>query len=521
MGENLHDIDKLFRDAIDEHEEMPAGKVWDSIENNLDKSNIIQIKRRYNNFKRIAIVLILLLSATVIYQLQVKTKAPVKAGLVNNATGDKQTPAGNTGNKKEIVSNGDTEPVNTANEESSSNTAKEEINNAAKEDNFTVQQQQTGQVVTDNIPVVEKNKFNPRAKNISSKNGNEKYSAGNNDEAVLTKNPIKKSTARKTKIVVRNGRAEGMNEEDDRLSQENTSLNNTNELIALQKTKAEKLLHDGAGSTAEKISTRNMLPDVNVAVNTIKNKKDKHPFHFNIMPFYAPQYSFTRIVDNHASTVAPPPGNNRREEIKKSENHETAASFGVLIQVPVSKRWRIQTGITYLKKSIGIEPKKIFAKLESDGNVKYRFDCSSGYTFVSTKSTTTPAVGDSVSAVSSSNKLHYISVPLAVSYKFSAGKFDIMPTMGGGINFLAKQKIDTEVLQGSSKTSQTIKTIHGLKSSYYNALAAVAIDYNINKKIALNITPAANFALSAINKDAVVKSYPNSIGVAAGVKIKF
>jgi hypothetical protein len=36
----------------------------------------------------------------------------------------------------------------------------------------------------------------------------------------------------------------------------------------------------------------------------------------------------------------------------------------------------------------------------------------------------------------------------------------------------------------------------------------------------LNITPSGNFALSSINKDAAVKSYPNSFAVAGGIKIK-
>jgi len=515
MGENLHDIDKLFRDAIDEHEEMPAGKLWDSIENNLDKSNIIQIKRKYNNFKRIAIALILLLSATVIYQLQVKTKVPVKETVVNNAGTDKQTTAGNTGNEKAIISNDNNELINTTGEESSNNAANKEITNAAGEDNFTTQQQTD----SDNITAGGKSGFYRKSKNGSSNNNNDKYIV-ENDAAGFVKRPIKKSSVRKTKIVVRNGRAEEMNEADNMLLQEDIALNNTNELTALQKIRVEKLLRDRAGSNTEKISARNVSPDVNAGTSAVK-KKDKRSFHFNIMPFYAPQYSYTRIVDNHTSSLTPPPGNNRKEEIKNAENHENAASFGVLVEVPVSKKWSVQTGVTYLKKSITIEPKKIFAKLENDGKVKYRFECSSGYTYVSSKSNTTPAVGDSVSAVSSTNKLHYISVPLAVSYTFSAGKFDIKPTAGGGINFLAKQKIDTEVLQGNSKTSQTIKNIHGLKSVYYNALAAIAVDYNINRKIALNITPTANFALTSINKDAVVKSYPNSIGVAAGIKIKF
>jgi hypothetical protein len=38
--------------------------------------------------------------------------------------------------------------------------------------------------------------------------------------------------------------------------------------------------------------------------------------------------------------------------------------------------------------------------------------------------------------------------------------------------------------------------------------------------MALSLVPSGNFALTSINKDAAVKSYPNSFGVAAGLKIK-
>jgi hypothetical protein len=86
---------------------------------------------------------------------------------------------------------------------------------------------------------------------------------------------------------------------------------------------------------------------------------------------------------------------------------------------------------------------------------------------------------------------------------------------------LTRQKIETELVGASTNEKQTISTIQGLKKTYFNAFAGVALEYNVSKKIALNITPVSNFALSAINKDAAVKSYPNSFGVAGGVKIKF
>ncbi|MEY2917257.1 MAG: hypothetical protein RIS73_971, partial [Bacteroidota bacterium] len=205
---------------------------------------------------------------------------------------------------------------------------------------------------------------------------------------------------------------------------------------------------------------------------------------------------------------------------KKEEQHQNAFSTGVLVDIPLGKNWSIQSGITYISKNISIEPKKIYARLDTDGKAKYLFDCSSGYTYISSKTGSVPAVGDSINATNSTNSLGYLGIPLGFNYAFSTGKFNIIPVAGIISNFLVKQGIETELTQGATKEKQIISTIQGLKSTYFNAFAGVALEYNVSKRIALNITPSGNFALSSINKDAAVKSYPNSFAVAGGIKIK-
>jgi hypothetical protein len=170
-----------------------------------------------------------------------------------------------------------------------------------------------------------------------------------------------------------------------------------------------------------------------------------------------------------------------------------------------------------------MDPKKIFAKMDADGKVKYRFDCSSGYTYISLKSGTaaTPVVGDSVVAAASTNTLKYIGVPLALTYTVNLGKFNIVPTFGTVANFLAKQQIETEITQPGSSEKQTINSIQGLKSSYFNLFSGISFEYNLNKRVAFSVIPSGNFALTAINKNAAVKSYPNSFALTGGIKIKF
>jgi hypothetical protein len=527
MEENLHDIDKLFRDAIEGQEEMPSGKVWDAIDHNLDKSNVIQIKRKYNNLKRLAVALLLLLSGTVIYEIQSKKSG--KEEVVKNKGIENKGNTNNNGAKTKA--NTEDKKLNSADNTTTSNSTaadNAEIKNAGKDlQNDAVNtviekdEQNLNQKTAIGAEQKSKNKFS--IKTPKAEGGDEIVNENTLPEQG-NKSGIKKSSIHKTKIRVKNAAAaedETVDENDIVQNATNKSgvTANSNELRALQNDKIEKIASDMQKNNVAKIDSKRISPDAYVATAKNKSLKNPKPFHINVMPFYSPQFSFNRLEDDHHDPGPQP--RNGREEIKKDEQHETSSSFGVLVEIPVGKKWSVQSGITYLNKKISIEPKKIFAKLDNDGKVKYRFDCSSGYTYINPKTGTSPAIGDSVSAAASTNTLQYVGIPLGINYTFLLGKFSIIPTAGTTINFLTKQQIETELIQGSTKEKQTISTIQGLKKTYFNAFAGIALEYSLGKRMALNLTPTGSFALTSINKDAAVKSYPNSFGITTGIKIKF
>jgi hypothetical protein len=540
MSKNLHDIDKLFRDSLEGHEEMPSDKVWDALDNNLDKSNVISIKRKYNNLKRIAIVLLLLLLGTIVYEIQ--SKKTGKGGIEvvkNNGTDKNENKKNITGNTTQNSGTGKSDQGANDQVKSDNSTASgnREVNNAGKDSGVSTDKDMVNSTLLTpadqkankktEIGVQQKANLKLKIRNPKIENGEEIA----NESIVLpegNKSSIKKSTIHKTRITIKNATAaEDINDEESTVLKNNnttkvkSAVAVSNELRALQNEEMESIPANLKKSEMVKVSVKRISPDANVATVAvkIKNNKSAKPFHFNLMPFYSPQFSFNRLEDDHRDPGPQP--RNGREQIKEDEQRERSSSLGVLVEIPLGKKWGLQSGITLLNKEISIEPKKIFAKLDIDGKVKYRFDCSSGYTFISLKAGTTPAVGDSVNAVASTNTLQYVGIPLAVNYTISLGKFSVIPTLGTTINFLTRQKIETELVGASTNEKQTISTIQGLKKTYFNAFAGVALEYNVSKKIALNITPVSNFALSAINKDAAVKSYPNSFGVAGGVKIKF
>lgn len=528
MDENLHDIDKLFRDPIEEHEEMPSGKVWNAIDNNLDKSNIVSIKKKYNNLKKLAVALLLLLLGTIVYEVQT-SKTPEKNVTVNktsdkedNETADKQTAQSAKQNRLGTEDSTGAKSVNSNNFTTNNAVNKDDENTTSGD-----AQKSTDNVITD--PLSE----NTGAANNNTVKSNKSKSKDVTDDAlqpdVNERAVVKKSSKQQTKIKVHNGAAAAYTDE------EGNGLNDNEEnkdaiagLSPLDRTKAERIKSKKQSNKLQ-INTGRISPDALEKSSLAKNKSTKNPkpFHFSVTPFFSPQFSSNNIrEESHTQNSGPggpppPPPGGSRDHIKKEEQHQTAFSTGILVDIPLGKNWSIQSGITYLNKNISIEPKKIYARLDKDGKAKYLFDCSSGYTYISSKTGSTPVVGDSINVTNSSNSLGYLGIPVGLTYAFSAGKFNIIPTVGAVTNFLVKQQIQTELIQGATKEKQTINTIQGMKPVYFNAVAGIAFEYNLSKRIVFNVMPTGNFALSSINKEAAVKSYPNSFGVSGGVKIRF
>lgn len=556
MSENLHDIDKLFRDAIEGHEDMPGEKVWDAVDAGLDKSNVVHIKRKYNNLKRIAAVLLLLLLTVVGYEIfKPATAGKDVAGNgtlpAQNAVTDKtnSSAAGNTAaaDKSGMTpqpQNNDTINGSSRQANSVANAGYDSLHAAAQATDNTPQNSKTAKVpvpnkITTGISTAADNSNSTvntdtdAAAAVKKKQRNGAPVTGTKsgaDEDAANKTTGNKSFKNKTKIKVKSPLPQQY--EDDSISAEGDATvvkaTVTGELPPLENTRVSTL-----AERINKAVAANEIPAVNRRSPETVIKKLNRPksFHFNLMPYFSPQFASSSLKEEShgytqtSSAGGPPPPrpgrDNHKEQYKDDEQTQTAYTAGLAAEIPLSKKWSIQSGISYTQKNIRIEPKKIYARADKDGKVKYVFDCSSGYSYISAKTGATPVAGDSIAATSSKNTLGYIGVPLSVNYKFSLGKFSILPSFGTVLNFLAKQKIETALVQGTAKEPQTISKIEGLKSSYFTATTGVAFEYNVNKRVAVNIMPSGNFALTSINKDAAVQSYPNAFGVAGGLKIKF
>nr|MDQ6904057.1 hypothetical protein [Bacteroidota bacterium] len=75
MNKDLHNIDDLFKKALEEHEELPSDRVWNNIDKNLDKRKVISIGKKYNKLKWAAAFLLLFSVGMAMYILRLHSRS--------------------------------------------------------------------------------------------------------------------------------------------------------------------------------------------------------------------------------------------------------------------------------------------------------------------------------------------------------------------------------------------------------------------------------------------------------------
>lgn len=509
MDKNLPDIENLFRSNLDDNEEMPSSKVWEGVEQSLDKDNVLTIKKKYSNLKRVAVLLLLLLTGLCIYDLH---KSYQKREL---ATGNKSINKGivkpeGYKNKTNIITPLRTDSFKLV-MKVKTNIAKG-LSMLSKEDASIVKVKKAKRMSSEYFV---KSDLKQKERNVfSSKN---KVFSTQRNEIVDTKKPHKILT-------------------------ETYSVNQTNrsghghKSLPVKGRVAEdqnKFFQSEISSFPDRgkfnVSMMNTIKikpavilittaDINNNLSSVKKVQDQRtatPSKLSVSLFFSPDFAWYRlqndVPDNHAADA---------DEIEKSEQHDFSSSVGALIDYKLSKHWNIQSGLTFSNTTITVEPKTIYAQADNSGSVKYRFNTSSGYSYILPSFSSSPGIGDSLYAFTSTHTLQYIGIPLAIKYNFTKGNFNFNAMLGLSTNFLTKGKIETVLEKGTSNEAEIINNIQGLKSTYLSGLLGVGAEYNLSKRTAITFMPTARFAISAINKGTVVKSYPNSFGLATGIRIK-
>ncbi|MEP6597135.1 MAG: outer membrane beta-barrel protein [Ginsengibacter sp.] len=474
MDENLQNIEDLFKNALENDEEQLPPKVWNNIDHILDKDNLVSIKRKYNSLKKLATLLLLLLICFSIYELSKEFRTDLKKE--NNLIA-KDEISKNTNDKKLV-------------EKKYSNTKRqlgpvEEIN--AINENLTT-----------------KNNFNDFANQAKS---NSKNSSDIKRSQILPdyndnyKMSLKNYEAVKAEPQINNNNDRQMNIELQYLKPgEKISM------VAMDSIKSLSL------SPFNKIA---FIVDEKKIQQKNRKVEDRKVSRFSVTTFFSPDFASYHLEDDEDDNQ---PDN--ANTFHKKETHDLSSTSGALMDYKLNNRWSLQSGITFSNTNITLDPTIIYAEIDNTGSIKYRINLSSGYGFILPSFRVNPNVGDSLYVFTSAHNLQYIGIPLAIKYNIEKGKFNFNVFAGTSVNLLVKGKVETLVENGTNNEIEVLNNLHGLKKIYFYGSAGIGMEYKLDKKFALTFSPTMRFALNSINKNASVKSYPNSFGLLSGIKIR-
>lgn len=514
MSENIHNIDKLFKDRIEQHEEEPSPNVWNAIDNDLDKKKIVSVSKKYYKLKWVAIALLLFSFGLGMYVLQItKTdreivkKNSVEKPLKNNNDSVKN----NVKDLNQVLGKNNAQIRKTK-----GLIQKKVLHDTAEKNNYITSNggQDNNKIVPDEFfrdSLVEQNKTAKLNKGVAISPGEKKKNTtepeGKNNEATISnKESIKEKESYQNFLPFE----KSIN--DIPVAPQSPGMQHQ-QLFITPFLNPEILLSNPNAAYATGIENTKAINENYKKQKKTSIKVSKEPL-FSATIFFSPDIISYNIESDH-----PRFREDDKDEIKKNESPKFSSTFGILIGYNMNKSWKIQSGATVFTRVTNINSKTIYARPDNNGNVDFRLNCFSGSTVIPLKSGIPPTPGDSTNA-SAQNSLQYLGVPLVVQYNISKGKLSINPAAGIAVNFLLKNKIETVIktINGNESGSTNVQ---GLKSSYLNGSISLGAEYKLSKKIALSFVPTARFALSSINRGEPVKTTLNSVGFATGLTFKF
>ncbi|MDP4284389.1 MAG: outer membrane beta-barrel protein [Bacteroidota bacterium] len=498
MNKNLQNIEDLFYSALNDIEEVPSQNFWESVDEQLNQNKIISIKKDYTNLKRIALMLLLLLISFSLFEINTNQYS-------NKLANNNEFHSDKLRKSTIIINKALSRKITT-----DSSVAMDEFHIKGYKKENILGKNSIGKYNGTNIrsganPI---NRYDQdRKKNIPEISISEKGVSENQ------KNLAHGHKGNPTLQFVYPDRIENSNEiKDEKLIVENNDEKIENKLIENFKLQLKDSVNTKKSIESKIVFKSNVSNKSNNDLTKIYNEVKASAY--SITLFFSPDIAWYRLHNDNFSNQS-----NNAVGFEREEKHEFSSTYGVLIDYNLNKRWGVQTGVTLSNINITINPETLYAQPDNTGNIKYRINTSSGYGYVLPSFSSSPVIGDSLYAFTSTHSLQYIGVPIAVTYNFYLGKFKLNVVEGLSANLLVKSKLETTVENGFQNSSESINKIQGLKNIYFSGLTGINVDLRLTKRTSISITPTMRYALNSINKNTPVKSYPVSFGSVVGLKI--
>ena len=124
----------------------------------------------------------------------------------------------------------------------------------------------------------------------------------------------------------------------------------------------------------------------------IRLQQPKFIDRFSITPYFSQEFAGYNFSDND---IKAPNG----KEIEKAERNIFSASVGVYLNYKINKRWMLQTGLSYSWSRSIMDSSQSYAVKNGGGDIAFKLNTASGYSFLHSPSFIVPMVGDSMATL--------------------------------------------------------------------------------------------------------------------------
>ncbi len=499
MNEDLHKEDEPFKKAYENSEEPPSPHVWSQLEARLNERDAVYYRRKFTAWKSIACVLIFMLSSVSLYNIY-EGNTPSFSHAKEH---DKNKHAINSDSivtiqphihSKVLASMNNKQPATTRSSPTPDNdsyklTAKRAVAPFARE------QIKTDDVLANGFTMSEEKPFL-----VQQKNDKHFFFQREKLEQNFEPNKTNNDTSFTTVLPIGETLIYGIKKRFDTTpkSRKNFHFNNESSDTAIQQSVMVNELKKTRSATEGKLN-KSFTPN------------------WTIAPYISTDFTAYRLDDDISENPNSPL---QKQAIEKRENHEFSFSAGILARWQFFEILGAKTGLIYSNIAIGIQPQTLYASNDGNQDIAYKFVTSSGYAYVKPVFIRTPVAGDSIFATVAQHHLQYISVPLMFTFRLPVNKrFTMIPSAGILPNVLLSTKVRTEVDEGNDKETVTISRLKGLQTVYMSFSADAEIQYKLSKRLNISLLPTFKSAMRPMTKNNVVKTYPYSLGLGAGISM--
>ena len=247
----------------------------------------------------------------------------------------------------------------------------------------------------------------------------------------------------------------------------------------------------------------------------IKPQQTKFRDRLSVTPYFSKEFAGYNFTDHD---VMAPNG----KEIERAERNIFSASVGMYINYKINKKWMLQSGISYSWSRSLMDSSQSYAEMNAAGDIAFKLNTASGFSYLHAPSFIVPMVGDSMATAKTHNELHYITIPLVLSYRIPFRRFIFLAGAGMTFNILTHATLETDIYGTNFKQNESEIPLRGLKKINFGLLVKTEIQYRVNSKMAVSLIPSFKNTLGPINlNNTSLQAYPYNFGIGAGIVYLF